>query len=69
MSTALAPTTRPVAKPLTSYRPFWAKRFGPARSNRSMNAGFPATHQSQQRAGIGRWIPRIKDTAESQIPA
>ena len=30
MSTALAPTARPVAKPLTSYRPFWAKRFGPA---------------------------------------
>ena len=34
MSTALAPPVRPVvrtvAKPLTSYRPFWAKRFGPA---------------------------------------
>jgi uncharacterized radical SAM protein YgiQ len=30
MSTALAPSARPVAKPLTSYRPFWAKRFGPA---------------------------------------
>ena len=30
MSTALAPPARPVAKPLTSYRPFWAKRFGPA---------------------------------------
>ncbi len=30
MSTVLAPSARPVAKPLTSYRPFWAKRFGPA---------------------------------------
>ena len=30
MPTALAPAVRPAVKPLTSYRPFWAKRFGPA---------------------------------------
>ncbi|WP_404977541.1 YgiQ family radical SAM protein [Aquincola sp. J276] len=30
MSTALAPNPAPTVKPLTAYRPYWAKRFGPA---------------------------------------
>lgn len=30
MSTVLAPQAAPPAKPLTAYRPYWAKRFGPA---------------------------------------